>query len=80
MALDEPSFLEIGAGREFIVRVEDLPDDISRVRALLDNEQAPMDVWIDVAKAYLANGKPQECESLLKYVGTILLTGIYASE
>ena len=66
-----PSFLEVGgAGRDFVVSVaaDQLPDDISRVRALLDNEQAPIDVWIDVAKAYLANGKPQQCEALLKCV------------
>jgi hypothetical protein len=60
------SFLELGAGSEFIVRLEELPDDASRVRALLDNEQAPVDVWMDVAKAYFAAGKPHHCEALLK--------------
>lgn len=65
--MDEPSSLEVGAGT-FIVKVEELPDDISRIRALLDNEQAPINVWIDVAKAYLANGKPLQCEALLKCV------------
>ena len=51
------------------VTVADLPDDADEMLEVLTAESAPLSLWIEVAKAYLAQGKYEQYERVLE-IGT----------
>ena len=51
------------------VAVADLPDDADEMLEVLTAESAPLSLWIEVAKAYLAQGKYEQYERVLE-IGT----------
>lgn len=59
--------IHVAAG-EYVVQVHphELPDDARDMLTLLIAETAPLATWIDVAKAYLAQGKAQPYEAVLQ--------------
>lgn len=48
------------------VAVADLPDDADEMLEVLTAESAPLSLWIEVAKAYLAQGKYKQYERILE--------------
>lgn len=48
------------------VDVADLPDDADELLEVLTAESAPLALWIEVAKAYLAQGKYEQYEKVLE--------------
>lgn len=48
------------------VSVADLPDDADELLEVLTAESAPLALWIEVAKAYLAQGKYEQYEKVLE--------------
>ena len=61
--------IEVAAG-DYVVAVlpSDLPEQAQEMVDLLMGETAPLSTWIDVAKAYLAEGKEQQYEHVLRCV------------
>ncbi|GBF96613.1 hypothetical protein Rsub_09359 [Raphidocelis subcapitata] len=48
-----------------IVVVDDLPDDVQGVVQFLESEAVPLQIWWDVARAYLAQGRTAQYLALL---------------
>ena len=65
---EEHGAIEVAAG-DYVVEVHsvELPTEASEMVSLLMNESAHLSVWIDVAKAYLAEGMHAQYEHVLKY-------------
>lgn len=60
-------FIPVAKTDEFVsVAVADLPDDADEMLEVLTAESAPLSLWIEVAKAYLAQGKYQQYERVLE--------------
>ena len=49
------------------IDVTDLPDDADEMLEVLTAELAPLSLWIEVAKAYLAQGKYAQYERVLEF-------------
>lgn len=59
-------YVPIGQTEEAVaLPVDDLPDDPSEVLVLLQQEFAPLDIWLDIAKAYLQQGKEENFHAIL---------------
>jgi hypothetical protein len=46
--------------------LDTLPDDEQEVLTLLQAEQAPLRLWLDLARAYLQAGKEDQCRRVLE--------------
>ena len=59
-------YVPIGQTEEAVaLPVGDLPDDPDTVLELLQQEFAPLDIWLDIAKAYLQQGKEDNFHAIL---------------
>ena len=65
--MDGVECIAVPAG-DYVVAVppSDLPENAQEMVELLMGETAPLSTWIDVAKAYLTEGKEAQYEHVLR--------------
>jgi hypothetical protein len=58
---------EVPAG-DYIVSLlsNDLPDDVAKIMEVLRTERSALASWLDVARAYLATGRPAQYTEVLR--------------
>ena len=55
-----------GTDEAVAIPVNDLPEDVDEVLGILQAELAPLGLWLDLAKAYLQQGKEEQCKAILE--------------
>jgi hypothetical protein len=64
---DAPDSLEVAAG-DYVVELHppELPADAATIVRMLMSENVQLHTWIDVAKSYLADGRQEQYEHVLR--------------
>ena len=59
-------YIPVSSTNEVVsVPVSDLPSDADELLEILAIESAPLSLWIEIAKAYLTQGRPDQYEKIL---------------